>query len=98
MNGSVVGGPVGNPGGSPTRTSSTPSSGPVDDGEAEGFAGRSFESLVTELEDVARRMDSNELGIEEAAELYARASSLHHAASERLERVAQRVQDLRTAK
>jgi exodeoxyribonuclease VII small subunit len=58
---------------------------PVDD-----FAGRSFESLVTELEEVARRMDSNELGIEEAADLYALASTLHRAASARLERVAQR--------
>ena len=63
---------------------------------ADDFAGRSFESLVTELEDVARRMDSNELGIEEAAELYALASSLHRAATARLERVAQRVSALRT--
>lgn len=50
-----------------------------------------YEELVALLEDLARRMSSGEVGIEEAAALYERAGAVHAAASERLARVTQRL-------
>lgn len=54
-----------------------------------------FEELVAELERVATAMDRGDIGIEAAAELYARATSLHRAAQERLTAVQARLADLR---
>ena len=59
------------------------------------LAGRTFEELVAELEQVARSMDAPELGIEEAADLYERAGTLHRAASDRLSKVQSRLDQLR---
>lgn len=59
------------------------------------LAGRTFEELVAELEQVAKAMDAPDLGIEEAADLYERAGALHRAASQRLARVQERVEALR---
>ena len=59
------------------------------------LAGRTFEELVGELEQVARAMDAPELGIEEAADLYERAGALHRAASDRLAQVQARLESLR---
>ena len=56
---------------------------------------RTFEELVTELEQVARSMDAPELGIEQAADLYERAGALHRAAAERLAQVQGRLEALR---
>ncbi len=54
----------------------------------------SYEELVEMLEDLARRMAAGDVGIEEAAELYEQAGFVHRIASERLERVRRRVEDL----
>lgn len=55
----------------------------------------SFEELVAELERVAAAMDSGDIGIEHAAELYTRAAALHAAATARLAQVHERLADLR---
>lgn len=56
---------------------------------------RSFEDLIAELEAVAASMDRGEIGIEEAANLYERASALHREATARLAAVQERVSELR---
>lgn len=56
---------------------------------------RTFEDLLTELERTAMAMDRGEIGIEEAADLYERASALHAAAAERLSGVQRRLAELR---
>lgn len=50
-----------------------------------------YEELVALLEDLARRMASGEVGIEEAAALYEQAGAVYEAASDRLARVAARL-------
>jgi exodeoxyribonuclease VII small subunit len=62
---------------------------------SEELGARTFEELVGELEAVARQMESSELGIEAATDLYGRAAALHTAATERLTRVQQRLAELR---
>jgi exodeoxyribonuclease VII small subunit len=62
---------------------------------ARELEGRTFEDLVTELEKVALAMDRGDIGIEEAANLYTRASALHAAASARLQHVQSRLAVLR---
>lgn len=54
-----------------------------------------FEQLLDTLEQLTRQMASGAIGIEEAAALYERAGVLHAAATERLERVQRRIDDLR---
>ncbi|HLG92493.1 MAG TPA: exodeoxyribonuclease VII small subunit [Acidimicrobiales bacterium] len=54
----------------------------------------SYEQLVELLEQLARRMSSGEVGIEEAAELYEQAQAVHKAARQRLDRVARRIAEL----
>jgi exodeoxyribonuclease VII small subunit len=68
---------------------------PKDRTSTDDFSERSFEELVTELERVAMAMDRGEIGIEEAADLYERASALHAAATERLVGVQRRLAELR---
>ena len=63
---------------------------------ANDFSQRTFEELVTELEGVAMAMDRGEVGIEEAADLYERASALHAAATDRLLGVQRRLAELRS--
>ena len=55
---------------------------------------RSFEDVVTDLEDVVRRMSGTDIGIEEAAELYERARQLHEIAAARLASVEARIAEL----
>lgn len=55
----------------------------------------SFEALVEELVGVTAQMDDGSIGIEVAADLYARASALHSAASARLLGVQARLDALR---
>ena len=55
----------------------------------------SFEELVEELVGVTAKMDDGSIGIEVAADLYARASALHTAASLRLLGVQARLEELR---
>ena len=55
---------------------------------------RSFEEVVSELEDVVRRMSGADIGIEEAADLYEKARALHDAAAARLEAVEERIAEL----
>jgi exodeoxyribonuclease VII small subunit len=57
-------------------------------------AGRSFEDLMAELEQVTETLASGELGIEAAADLYERAQHLHGLASDRLAQVQQRIERL----
>lgn len=54
----------------------------------------SFEQLVDTLDELARRISSGEVGIEEAARLYELAGAVHEEASLRLERVRARVEGL----
>jgi exodeoxyribonuclease VII small subunit len=53
-----------------------------------------FEQLVDTLDDLARRISSGEVGIEEAARLYEQARAVHAEASSRLEQVRARVEGL----
>ena len=62
--------------------------------EATGAAKRSFEDVVSELEDVVRRMAGTDIGIEEAADLYEKARNLHEAAAARLDAVEARIAEL----
>lgn len=54
----------------------------------------SFEDLVADLEAVVRRMGAPEIGIEQAADLYERATKLHDLATARLEAVEARIAQL----
>ena len=67
----------------------------ADRSSSQSLQSRTFEELVTELEQVARSMDAPELGIEQAADLYERAGALHRAAAERLAQVQGRLEALR---
>jgi exodeoxyribonuclease VII small subunit len=60
----------------------------------EGEPHRTFEELMAELESVTERLAAGDLGIEAAADLYARAEQLHAVAAERLAQVQARVEDL----
>jgi len=51
----------------------------------------SYEQLLERLESLTERMASGDIGIEEATELYERASALHAVAIERLERIEARI-------
>ena len=53
-----------------------------------------FEQLVEALESTIGQMASGTLGIEEVTALYERAGRLHAAASERLERIQERIDRL----
>ena len=54
----------------------------------------SYEQLVEALERVTNRLASGDLGIEDAADLYEEAGRLHALATERLEKVRERVERL----
>lgn len=56
---------------------------------------QTFEQLMAELEAVTEALATGELGIEAAADLYARAERLHALASARLAQVQARVDALR---
>jgi exodeoxyribonuclease VII small subunit len=62
--------------------------------DADAYARLTYEELVDALEELTRRMASGDIGIEEAAALYEEAGRLHAAASERLDRVQERIQRL----
>ena len=57
----------------------------------EDVAALSYEQLLERLESLTERMASGGIGIEEATELYERASALHALATERLERIEARI-------
>ena len=59
---------------------------------------QTFEQLMAELEAVTEALATGQLGIEAAAELYARAERLHALASARLAQVQARVDALRTGR
>ncbi len=78
-------------------------SGPDGDGEGgsvpvlpsdEELAAMRYEELVATLERLTRRMADNEVGIEEAADLYERARAIHRMASERLDAIRKRIDEL----
>lgn len=82
----------------PTQTSSSSTGLSMDfpaDPSGDDLAKRTFEDLVGELENVAAAMDRGDIGIEEAADLYSRASALHAAAHDRLSAVQARLATLR---
>lgn len=62
--------------------------------EAGDYAAMTYEQLVEALERVTNRLASDELGIEDAADLYEEAGRLHAAATERLARVKERIDRL----
>lgn len=53
-----------------------------------------FEELVSTLEDLTRKISDAEVGIEEAAELYERAKVVHRMASERLDAIRRRIDEI----
>lgn len=53
-----------------------------------------FEELMEDLETVTAKLAAGDLGIEAAADLYARAEQLHALATERLAQVRARVESL----
>ena len=53
---------------------------------------RSFEDLMSELEELTTRLANGDLGIEAAVELYERAELLHAQAAERLNQVRAKVE------
>ncbi len=55
---------------------------------------RTFEELISELEQVTELLATGEVGIEAATDLYERAQRLHALASQRLARVQERVDRL----
>jgi exodeoxyribonuclease VII small subunit len=55
---------------------------------------RTFEELMSALEDVTSRLAAGDLGIEAAVDLYEEAQQLHALASERLAQVQARVEAL----
>jgi exodeoxyribonuclease VII small subunit len=55
---------------------------------------RSFEELVTALEELTARMAAGDIGIEEAVSLYEEAQQLHDRAAARLARVQERIDRL----
>ena len=59
-----------------------------------GYDQMSFEELVARLEELTERLASNDVGIEEAADLYEQAERLHGLAAERLARVQARIERL----
>jgi exodeoxyribonuclease VII small subunit len=56
-----------------------------------GWEHLTYEQLLSELETMTDRMASGDLGIEEAADLYERATELHAAATARLEAIKARI-------
>ena len=62
--------------------------------QGQSDAGRSFEDLMAELEQVTETLAGGDLGIEAAADLYERAQHLHALAAERLAQVQQRIEKL----
>lgn len=61
------------------------------DSAGAGDDGRTFEELMSELEEVTERLASGDIGIEAAADLYERAERLHLLATARLAEVQERV-------
>jgi exodeoxyribonuclease VII small subunit len=53
-----------------------------------------FEQLLDELESVTRQIESREIGIEAATDLYEQAGLLHAAATQRLARVEDRIRSI----
>lgn len=82
------------PSGPKDAVDARPGAGPDARDVPDPLDGRSFESLVEELEEVARTMDRGELGVEAVTELYVRARQLHRAASARLDAVRARLETL----
>ena len=58
------------------------------------YGAMSYEQLVDALERVTNRLASGDLGIEDAADLYEEAGRLHALATERLEKVRERIEGL----
>ncbi len=72
-------------------TSSDPSA-------SRSLAALSFEEILEELESVTRQIESREIGIETATDLYERAGLLHAAATDRLASVEARIKAIDDAR
>jgi exodeoxyribonuclease VII small subunit len=57
----------------------------------------SFEQLLDELESVTKQIESREIGIEAATDLYERAGQLHAAATDRLATIEERIRSIDNA-
>ncbi len=68
---------------------------PLDHSSLEGL---SFEQILEELESVTRQIESRDIGIESATDLYERAGLLHAAASQRLASVEARIKAIDDAR
>ena len=75
-------------------TSSTPSL----PGAHPSLGDLSFEEILEELESVTRQIESREIGIETATDLYERAGLLHTAATNRLASVEARIKAIDDAR
>ncbi len=62
--------------------------------DPEQLAGLSYEELVEILEGLTSRMSSAKVGIEEAADLFEAARSVHRVATRRLEEIGKRIASL----
>jgi exodeoxyribonuclease VII small subunit len=58
------------------------------------FESMTFEQLLEELELVTRQIESREIGIEAATDLYERAGLLHTAAAQRLAAIESRIRSI----
>jgi exodeoxyribonuclease VII small subunit len=58
------------------------------------YGAMSYEQLVEALEALTNRLASDDLGIEDAADLYEEAGRLHALATERLAKVRERIERL----
>ncbi|HET9075439.1 MAG TPA: exodeoxyribonuclease VII small subunit [Acidimicrobiales bacterium] len=59
-----------------------------------GSSDPTFEQIMAELEEVTARLAAGDIGIEAAADLYERAEKLHARATERLDQVRSRVEQM----
>jgi exodeoxyribonuclease VII small subunit len=69
-----------------------------DPNASRSLAALSFEEILEELESVTRQIESREIGIETATDLYERAGLLHAAATDRLASVEARIKAIDDAR
>ena len=79
-----------------TPAKSTKDSEASKDGEASSidFESMTYEELVGTLENLTSAMSSSEVGIEEATDLYERATQVHRLATLRLDAIRDRIEKL----
>lgn len=67
---------------------------PAVHGDGDGAAAPDFDTLMTQLEAVVRRLESDDVPLEEALEMYERGVRLHREGHERLATMERRIEEL----